>query len=924
LPRAEPVGFLAPSPGGNSSAKLFRLMELQAGTQIGPYEVIGHLGTGGMGVVYRAHDPKLERQVAIKVLPDLVAADPDRLTRFQREAQLLASLNHPNIAAIYGLEEMGGARCLVLELVEGETLAEAIARGPLAPDDALGIAAQIAAALAAAHDKGIVHRDLKPANVVVTPDGTVKVLDFGLAKAVEAEPEAPDSSLSPTLLPATQPGMILGTAAYMSPEQARGRPVDRRSDLWSLGCVLYECLSGRQPFQGETVTDVLSAILQLDPDWSALPDTVSPRVREFLQRCLARDPRNRLRDASDARLELEQARAGSGISGPIPALKKENWSRRWRGRPALLLMVGLVAGVLLGFGLWPRSSPERMAAHVSLVSDARVEGQFPVRVAPDGRSVYYAGLDRRLYRRDLNRFTEEPIPGTDGSSQFVLSPDGKWLAFIGPDPRGGALKLLKTPVEGGSPLVLADLPERIQALGPWTDHQAILATTSRHSIVGFPADGGPSKPMPDPQLGELGQNWFGLTDVLPGGDYVLASADTYGDKGWQMMTLVVDIAKGGHRVVAQGDWPQWSPPGHLLFTRGDQLLAVGFDPASFEPRGAPEVLAEDVRLRRGWADGVFGLGASGTVAFLAGGNVTANRRIMIWKPGGIVDPWSEDVRSFDKNVSVSPDGRWLAVVVGNFANGLYEVWFSEFGRPYLRPLVAVANQDCYGGAWSPESDLFAYWCYGGDSSGVFVKPVPGPGKARLVLPFPKDERYEVADFSPDGSELLLTHIAGKGREAVAVPLAGGEPRRLFPDLPVTGNPRVSPDGRYLSYSAGDGAIYVCPYADGRPGPSVLVPGKGTSAAWAYGEPRGSGYRLRFRAGKDPSRMMEATVTTAPSLRVGEAHPVFDIDELRSETMTVLGDGREVLVQRSALEDNPRRIKLIVDVGADLQATAPDR
>jgi len=897
-------------------------MALESGKHIGPYEVIGLLGAGGMGEVYRAHDSKLQREVAIKVLPDLVAGDPGRLTRFRREAQLLASLNHPNIGAIYGLEETNGAQCLVLELVEGETLAEIIARGPLAPDDALGVAAQIAAALAAAHDKGIVHRDLKPANVKITPDGTVKVLDFGLAKAVEAEPgETTDVSLSPTLTSAgTQPGMIIGTAAYMSPEQARGRPVDRRSDLWSLGCVLYECLSGREPFQGETAADVLSAILRIDPDWSALPDTISPRVREFLQRCLARDPRDRMRDAGDARLELEQARAApSGITGPMPALEGGIRRRRWGARTVLLVAAGLAAGSLLGVGLSWRSPTERPAARVSLVSKARVDVRYPVRVAPDGRSVVFAGLDGRLYRRELSRFTEEPIPGTDGASQFVLSPDGQWLAFVGPDPRGGVTKLLKVPAGGGSPLVLADLPERFLALGPWTDDGVILGTTSQPSIVGFPADGGPAKPLPSPELGELGQNWFGLTDVLPGGDRVLGDADSYGANGWQMLSLVVDIAKGGHRVVAQGDWPRWSSTGHLLFTRGDQLLAVGFDTASFETRGAPGILAEDVRFRSGWADGVFGLGASGIVAFVAGGNVTSDRGIMIWKPGGSVEPWSGERRYFDQNVSVSPDGRWLAVDFANLAKGLFEVWFSEFDRPHLRPLVNVADQDCHVGAWSPGSDLIAYSCYGGGRSGLFVKPVPGPAEARQVLPIPEGERYTVTAFSPDGSELLLTRVIGKGTEAMAVPLAGGEPRRLFPDLPVTGDPRLSPDGRYLSYSTENGAIYVCPYAHGRPGPAVLVPGKGRSAAWADGERPGGGYRLQFLDAEHPSQMMEATVSTAPSVRVGDAHLVFDTDELRSAGMTLLDDGRVVFIQRSLEEDDPRQIKLILDVRAELEA-----
>ncbi len=414
-------------------------MTLAAGTKIGPYEILSPLGVGGMGEVYRARDAKLNRDVAIKVLPEAVAEDADRLARFQREAQVLASLNHPHIAAIYGLEKAGNVEALVLELVEGETLAERIAQGPMPVDEALAVARQIADALEAAHEKGVVHRDLKPANVKVTPEGKVKVLDFGLAKALSGDASSPDQTHSPTLTAAaTQAGVVLGTAAYMSPEQARGKAVDKRADIWAFGAVLYEMLSGHKAFEGETVSDTLAAVLRADIDWSRLPAGTPAAVRGVLRRCLDRDPKHRLRDIGDARIALEDlASSGSGSAAPPsealgPAASRPIWP--WA---AGIVAAALVGALAARWTLSPRRAlarPVRFEIGAPSVSTAAI--------SPDGRQLAIASRGHLLVR-DLDRLELREIAGADGVVRPFWSPDSRTIAY------GAKGKLWKVSAETG-------------------------------------------------------------------------------------------------------------------------------------------------------------------------------------------------------------------------------------------------------------------------------------------------------------------------------------------------------------------------------------------------------------------------------------------------------------------------------------------
>ncbi|MEE9292004.1 MAG: protein kinase, partial [Acidobacteriota bacterium] len=486
-------------------------MSLSAGTRLGSYEILSPLGAGGMGEVYRAKDSKLGREVAIKVLPDAFSKDPERLARFDQEARLLAALNHPNIAAIHGLEESNGVRFLVLELVPGDTLAERIAQGSIPVDEALTLCRQIAEALEAAHERGIIHRDLKPANVKVTPDGKVKVLDFGLAKAFETDATSggEDLSQSPTAsFRGSGDGVILGTAAYMSPEQARGKPVDKRTDIWSFGCVLYEVLTGKQAFAGETASDTISAILKDEPDWNRLPQTVTAGIRRLLRRCLAKDQRERLHDIADARIEIDESMSASD-TGHSPEERAAGVSRP---RTWWVALGAAVAGFAVGLTV-------SLAPNEPVVTDSAtpvhfgidlplVHGKMMVRnpvISPDGTTIIYngySGNDNQIYVRSLSELESRPIAGTEGGVLPFLSPDGRWVGFFA----GGKIK--KIPLRGGQPLVVCDASQSSPG-ATWGPDNSILFSTWNSGLKRVSADGGKVEILttPDEADGEMGHWW---------------------------------------------------------------------------------------------------------------------------------------------------------------------------------------------------------------------------------------------------------------------------------------------------------------------------------------------------------------------------------------------------------------------------------
>ncbi len=566
-------------------------MPLTNGTRLGPYEVVASLGAGGMGEVYRARDTVLRRDVAIKILPAAWASDPDRLQRFEREAQALAALNHPHISAIYGLESAAGQRALVLELVEGPTLADRVMRGPLPIPEALAIARQIADALDAAHEKGIVHRDLKPANIKIAPNGVVKVLDFGLAKLGPGGAGEPggagrdELTNSPTLVAGpTGLGTLLGTAPYMSPEQARGLAVDKRTDVWAFGCVLFETLTGRRAFGGATTSDTIAAILEREPEWSRLPVATPPGIRRLLRRCLDKDSTRRLRDAAEARFEIEDALAGPPTDTLASTGRPKSWTTLgWTSA----LLLSIVATGLIAWNLRPRSVPQTTSTPVTRVSITTAEplpldGRGVIALSPDGRHVaYVAGRagSRRLFVRDLSQFDSRMIPGTEGADSLTFSPDSQWLAF------GVQRTIKKVARDGGTPLTLCDPCGEAGRTGTtlsWGTDDAILFNALT-GIRRVPAAGGAPTVVTTIREGDTGQQ-FPL--LLPEGKGLVFSSNS--------QLYVQSLETGRRQALGVGVAVDYLPTGHLIYVQAGTVFAVPFDPVRLETTGAPVAVLQGV------------------------------------------------------------------------------------------------------------------------------------------------------------------------------------------------------------------------------------------------------------------------------------------------------------------------------------------
>jgi len=643
---------------------------LSTGTRLGPYEILAAIGAGGMGEVYRARDTKLGRDVAIKVLPEAFARDPERLARFEREARVLASLNHPNIAAIYGFEQSDGIPFLVLEYVPGETL-----RGPLPVSEALRIAGQIAEALENAHEKAFVHRDLKPANIKVTPEGKVKVLDFGLAKAFTEETVGSDPSQSPTISAGpTRTGMILGTAAYMSPEQARAKPVDKRTDIWAFGCVLYETLAGRQVFPANSVADAMTAILGRDPDWQALPLATPPKIRDLLHRCLQKELNRRLRDIGDARIEIEETLAGAVA---VPQTTKPPGAARWRP-----VAIGVCAAVAIGVALWAPwrgDSAPRAVIRTAVVlppSDRfRTEAQPAVAISPDGARLVYSasrGGRTQLYFRQLDQFEVTPIAGTEDAGGPFLSPDGEWVGFFA----GGKLK--KVALRGGPPVTLCDAPNGRGA--SWGPDGQIVFTPAASLGIGLwrvSASGSEVTPQPlttpDAKKGEASHRW---PYILPGGESVLFTS--WGGGAFDASRLaVLSLKTGERRVLLEGGHSaHYASSGHLVFMRAGGLWAAPFDLARLQVTGPHSPMLNRVVTAAATGAGHYSFAANGTLVYIPGGAESGSSLLWVDRKG-VSRPLTQARRVY-MFPRLSPDGGLLAVTIIEGANT--DIWVYDLGR----------------------------------------------------------------------------------------------------------------------------------------------------------------------------------------------------------------------------------------------------
>ncbi|HSF19508.1 MAG TPA: protein kinase [Vicinamibacteria bacterium] len=873
-------------------------MELASGTKLGQFEVVSPLGKGGMGEVYLARDSRLSREVALKILPEALASNADRVARFEREARVLASLNHPHIAAVHGLEQADGVRFLVLELVPGPTLGDRLASGALEVREALQLARQIAEGLEEAHAKGVIHRDLKPANIKITPEGRVKVLDFGLAKALDESSDAsPDDS--PTVARAVESaGVILGTAGYMSPEQARGQIVDKRSDIWAFGCVLYEMLVGQRLFSGPSATDTLAAVLTVDPDWSRLPARTPPGVRSLLRRCLQKEKSSRVHDISDARIEIEDAlrEESSGVTPVTPAP-----SSRPR-RQLFSHAVALVIGALVGAGVVllvrsPAPSPGTAAVlNINLPGEGRLleqlSGVVPVALSRDVKRLAYVGrrADGRtqIFLRRMDRLNPEPVPGTEDAEMPFLSPDGEWLGFASEG------KLKKVLLSGGQPVVITEAPDPRGA--SWGDDGTILlAPNNAGGLFRVRATGGDLEPATqiDRARSEDGHRWPRL---LPGGKAALFSVQPLSGRESQRKIDALNLVTGERKTLIEGgSYPVYAS-GLLFYGRGGQILAVPFDPERLEVQGEPEPVLDDVRMDTK-NTGLVHLDVSpeGTAVYVAGFPKPRERSLVFMDRAGRQTPVTSTNRPFFSPV-ISPDGRRIAVVI----EGSEEVlWVMDLESETMNRLTFDVNVSV--ASWSADGRSIFYAGNADGPRSVYKIAADGSGKAELV--FSKTEWW-INDFSvrPDGSGILMAVQDVHGHDLMFLPTGKTEVEPFLVAPSEERGPAFSPDGRYVVYASDESnrfEIYLRPFPG--PGPKRQISNNGgVTPSWSrdgreifYWEPSRVGRlnRVSFEPGPDP--------------KVGKPQTLFEVPLLMIDRLTLTPDGqRFAMVQPPPEEETP--------------------
>ena len=804
------------------------------GQRVGPYEVSARIGTGGIGEVYRAHDPRLNRLVAIKVLRPDVANDPDRLARFAREARLLASLNHPHIAQIHGVEDVGDVHALVMELVEGPTLADRIAEGAIPIDEALAMARQIAEALDAAHEQGIIHRDLKPANIKVREDGTVKVLDFGLAKAVCSTRSAaidPLGSPVPGVL-ATADGVILGTAAYMSPEQARGRPVDTRADLWAFGAVLYEMLTGRTAFPGQTVPDTIVAILERDPDWAALPAAVPPSIRTLIRRCLAKDRRHGISDISVARFVLDDPGGAAPTTAPI-ATPPSPWRRM--AMPSSAWLVGVaMSGAAVWFATrapspFPRVS--RFLITPPIATALTVSGLFrDLAVTPDGTRLVYVGANgASVFVRTLDQLDATPLAGFNTAFGPFVSPDGQWIGvFDG----ASAPALKKVAITGGPAVTLArpDGPTRGASWGP--DGTIIFATVNATTgLQRIAAAGGEPTVLtrPNRAAGEADHVW---PDILPGGQAVLFTITATTDRLDQAQVAVLDLRTRTQTVLIRGaSDARYVSSGHLLYAAEGTLRAVAFDLARLVIVGTSAVVLPGVQTTATGAANAA-IAADGTLIYVPGGAATAAQNSLVWVDRqGRETPLPAPPRSY-VYPRLSPDGDRLALHIGDKE---LDVWLWDLLRPTLTRVTSDPGLDTYP-VWTPDGRQLLSSSEREGGRNLFSQTAEGSGATTRLTRSPNAQFP--TSVSPDGTRLVFTEIATATQAGDVMQLRLDGTRAVTPlvQTPFSeNNGEVSPDGRWLAYDANDSdrfEVYVRPFPDVTKGVWPVSTDGGTRPLWA--------------------------------------------------------------------------------------------
>lgn len=880
---------------------------LETGDRLGPYEIAEPLGAGGMGEVYRARDTRLGREVAIKVLPEAFVADSERVRRFEREAKLLASLNHPHIASIYDIGEGDGVHFLVMELVQGETLAERLSRGPIPPREVATLGLQIVEALEAAHARGIIHRDLKPGNVIVDEGGKVKVLDFGLAKALalegSAHPAAEGSDPRTLTYQATEAGVVLGTAAYMSPEQARGKPADSRADVWAFGCVLFEMLGGQRPFDGESVADTLGAVVSAEPDWSSLPRTLPRPLDRLVRRCLVKDPTDRLHHVADARLELVDA-----LHGEASELGEQRFSPPSRRRLAVLILALVVVGALLGStAVWvvrpdsrgeePTATPSRWTVDLSAHGQLDIGGRSnPLAISPDGMTLAYVarttGGKNRLYARAIGEIEARAVPGSEGAENPFFSPDGRWIGFFA----GAQLK--KAPVVGGAPVNLALVP--LDNLGAtWSEDGSIVFASYSSGLWQVADTGGePERLTPADEVGSAQHRWPWF---LPSGRRVLFTLQTL--EGPRL--AVFDLENGESQLVRgiqQVAKARYLPGGHLVFAQEGSLLAARFDPKEGRLLDTPVPLVSGVSMETTRGTANFEVSSSGTLVYVHG-EATPDA-VLTWVDRTGREEAVSEFRAPFAHPVLSPGGSRLAVEVGSEV-GDRDIQVLDLDRGTRRVITSESRNAQP--AWHPDGRRIAVVSDRADDWDLYLAAVNGTEDLEPLLVRPLEQW--LGSWTPQGEKLVFYEVHPENARDIWV-LDVAEQGTATPYRATAANERgvrLSPDGRWLAYvsdESGRDEVYVDRFP--QPGARQTISTRGgAEPVWSP-----DGTELFYREGQ---RMMAVSVETGNGLSPGLPRPLFegpyDEEIVGNANYDVGPDGRFVMIRTEELSSSQLTVVL---------------